>query len=130
MKTENSNTETNVDNNHAETTHESVLKTAAVAIGEFAGSVTHMAESILPHKAAAPDAKASDAKKTAAKPAKTTPMAARTAAKKGAAATAKGRLEAKHKNRVPRKQKKVMARKASAASGDSGAHPGRKSVVM
>jgi len=66
---------------------DSTLKTAAIAIGEIAGKAVAAAESILPHPhAAAPPA---------ARPQK-----------------AAGKLPPKHKSRLPRRQKKALARQA------------------
>lgn len=68
-------------------TEKSALKTAAVAIGELAGKAVAAAESVLPHGhgAAVP----------AQKPQK-----------------ASGKLPPKHKSRLPRRQKKAMAKQA------------------
>jgi len=65
----------------------SALKTAAIAIGELAGKTVAAAESVLPHR------------QTAAPPA---PKARK----------ASGKLPPKHKSRLPRRQKKALAKQA------------------
>jgi hypothetical protein len=70
-----------------ETNAKSALKTAAIAIGELAGKTVAAAESVLPHhRAAAPPAP---------KPRKTV-----------------GKLPPKQKSRMPRRQKKAIAKQA------------------
>lgn len=64
----------------------SPLKTAAIAIGELAGKAVAAAESVLPHKHAAPPA--------------------------GKARKASGKLPPKNKARVPRRLKKRLAKQA------------------
>jgi hypothetical protein len=69
------------------TPKDSALKTAAITIGEMAGKAVAAAESVLPHRhASAPPAKKS--RNTA------------------------GKLPPKNKARVPRRQKKALARQA------------------
>jgi hypothetical protein len=75
-------------------TEKSALKTAAIAIGELAGKTVAAAESVLPHKRAT------------APPAPPAPKAA-------------GKLPPKHKTRVPRRQKKMLARAAKTPSAAS-----------
>jgi hypothetical protein len=69
------------------TPKDSALKTAAVAIGEIAGKAVAAAESVLPHHQAS------------APPPEKSPKAA-------------GKLPPKHKSRLPRRQKKALARQA------------------
>jgi hypothetical protein len=69
------------------TPKDSALKTAAIAIGEMAGKAVAAAESVLPHRRAA------------ARP----PEKSRKAA---------GKLPPKNKSRLPRRQKKMLARQA------------------
>jgi hypothetical protein len=70
------------------TPKDSALKTAAIAIGEMAGKAVAAAESVLPHRQAA------------GSPAKKSRKAA-------------GKLPAKNKARLPRRQKKTLARQAA-----------------
>lgn len=69
------------------TPKDSALKTAAIAIGEIAGKAVAAAESVLPHR----HADASPA-----------PKSRKTS----------GKLPPKHKSRLPRRQKKALARTA------------------
>jgi hypothetical protein len=71
---------------HTENSDPGILKETAVAVGGAAGKVAALAKSILPHHD---------------KPA-------------AAAKTRIGKLAPQNKTRVPRKQKKAMARKAKA----------------
>jgi hypothetical protein len=77
-----------------DSSEKSALKTAAVALGGLAGKAVAAAETVLPHRHAEAPAATETAK-------------------------ASGKLPPKHKARLPRRQKKALARQAKVPSAAS-----------